>query len=217
MKNFYEMLVLLEYNYVIDLVSKVQDSLFSMYLDIAKIYHQHYHHNVLSAEDRQSLEDSEDVNSHIDYNLSGGLPHDYVQKELLGKFGAEKLSSAARAKTLPPGRFGRAPWGANPVDLEAVIPLIMERIKKYLKDIRDELFMLKHAETDFSSNSLELLSDPNNILGLLQQQKFDEVLDSIKEAEQDLIKYVSSKGGRLYAKIDHQVESDPTRWRSNRY
>lgn len=214
MKNFYEMSLLLEYNYIIRVGKKIQDGLFDMYLLLAKLYHVYYHNNVIDPEHRKSLEDEDDIKRHSDYLYN--LPHDHLQKELLKKFGPEKMASAAKAKNFPVGRFARSPF-SEPVDIESAMPYIIEKINSYLKSIKDEWFLLKH-EKDFSSEAMNFVSDINNISRELKQNNFDKILDNIKKAEQDIIDYINNKvSGGMYSKITRDLEKDPTRWTSGRY
>lgn len=217
MKTFNEMKQILEAAYDRDLAKKIQDYLFGTYRLIAEVYQAHHFYNKLSPEQRKSLEDHEEIESHVNWNLTGGgggLPHDYVQKELLAKFGPEKMASAAKAKEVS-GRFTRAPWGANPVDLEYVIPNVVARIKEYLKSVKDELFLLKHTEADLYK-SLEIVCDPNRIEEMLKQEKFDDLLEDIKVAENHIIKYGGGSSAGLYPRITAALESDPSRWTSGR-
>jgi hypothetical protein len=214
MKTFNEMKQILEAAYDRDVAKKIQDYLFGIYRLIAEVYQAHHYYNKLSPEQRKSLEDHEEINSHVNWHLSGGLPGDYINKELLTKFGAEKMSSAAKAKEIS-GRFTRSPWGANPVDLEDAIPNVIAKVQYYLKSVKDELFLLKHTEADLYK-SLELVSDPNRIQEMLKQEKFDDLLEDIKVAEKDIIRYGGGSSAGLYPKITSALESDPSRWTSGR-
>jgi hypothetical protein len=56
----------------------------------------------------------------------------------------------------------------------------------------------------FTSQAIDFIFNPSNVAGLLQKEDFDTLLDNIKQAEQDLIKYVKQKGGNLYSQIKDQ-------------
>jgi len=205
MVNFYEMSLMLERNDFIyqDDADQVQKVLSSVFHDLASLHHAHYHFNVLDSDTRKALADSEDVKNHGD-RLRSYTPdaHDMIEKDLLDKFGAEKLS---RVRNFKPQdlKYKNVPF-ANPPDLKNNLHKIVEYTNSEIKKMNSNnaLFMLKHE--GFASQAIDFIINPSNVSSLLQKEDFDTLLNTIKQAEQDLIKYVNQNGGHLYSQIKDQ-------------
>jgi hypothetical protein len=204
MVNFYEMSLLLEgkFLYTND-AEKIQKVLSSVFRDLSSLYHAHYHFDVLDSDTQKTLADYEDVKNHGD-RLRSYTPdaHDMIEKDLLDKFGAEKLS---RVRNFKPQalKYNSVPF-ANPPDFKNNSHKVIEYTNSELKQMNSGFALEILKSEGFASQAIDFIINPSNVSSLLQKEDFDTMLNTIKQAEQDLIKYVNQNGGHLYSQIKDQ-------------
>jgi hypothetical protein len=209
MVNFYEMSLLLEgrFLYTND-AEKIQKVLSSVFRDLSSLHHAHYHFDVLDSDTQKTLGDYEDVKNHGDrlrsYGIGGDTPeaHAMIEKDLLDTFGAEKLS---RVRNFKPQalKYKGVPF-ANPPDFKNNSHKVIEYTNSELKQMNSGYSLEILKSEGFASQAIDFIINPSNVAGLLEKEDFDTLLDNIKQAEQDLIKYVKQNGGNLYSQIKDQ-------------
>lgn len=187
---------------------KIQEVLSSVFHNLAKLHHAHHYFDVLDSDAQKTLEDYEDVKNHGDrlrsYGIGGDTPeaHAMIEKDLLDTFGAEKLSRVRNFK--PQALKYKGVPSANPPDFKNNLQKIVEYYNSEIKKINSGYNLEILKKEGFVSQAIDFIFNPSNVAGLLQKEDFDTLLDNIKQAEQDLIKYVKQKGGNLYSQIKDQ-------------
>ena len=204
MINFYEMSLLLEGGFVFEMdAEKIQKVLSSVFHDLSSLHHAHYHFDVLDSDTQKTLGDYKDIKNHGD-RLRSYTPeaHDMIEKDLLDTFGAEKLSRVRNFK--PQDLKYKGVPSANSPDFKNNLQKIVEYYNSEIKKMNSGFSLEILKKEGFTSQATDFIVNPSNVAGLLQKEDFDTLLDNIKQAEQDLIKYVKQNGGHLYSQIKDQ-------------